>query len=337
MSWLVAALLLLLAALPASAQEPTLEAVAARTLSAQTYCERGKVSRRFDKQSPLQEMPFERCSHRDGRFRIVEENVVNWSDGKSTHHRFFRYNKLYQQHSLDADDGVTYGLYRNRSEIVAVVRLRHFVNDPRELTEAGRRTKYLQAFKPNAALSNDKQQVFERIDPYYRSTVERVWVRNSDKAMVRYELLNGELLMRSTEVAAAEFDRPLGAAELTFDVPLYARVSPQGNLPAFLALLFAAIALMSVLLWTWIYLRSEDPDALAMHRRRLWRFQRWAWLIVAVLLGILAAVSWGGSGHPPAIVYVFVLAVWAAVIFGLFAVFTLASYPVQWLLAKRSA
>src|SRR5687767_1938197 len=196
-------------ALPVLAQELTLESVAARYFAAETYCERGKVSRRFDKQSPLQEIPYERCSHRDGRFRIVEENVVNWSDGKKTHHRFFRYNKLYQQHSLDADDGVTYGLYRNRSEIVPVVRLRHFVIDPRELTEAGRRAKYLQSFKPNAALSTDQQRVFERVDPYYPGTVERVWVRNSDQALVKYELLNGELVMRRTEVAEAQFDRPL--------------------------------------------------------------------------------------------------------------------------------
>src|SRR5687767_8382696 len=191
-------------ALPVLAQELTLESVAARYFAAETYCERGKVSRRFDKQSPLQEIPYERCSHRDGRFKIVEENVVNWSDGKKTHHRFFHYNKLYQQHSLDGDDAVTYGLYRNRAEIVPVVRLRHYVIDPRELTEASRRTKYLQSIQPSAALSSEQQHVFERIDPYYKSTVERIWVRKSDQAIVKYELFNGELLMRSAEVMLAE-------------------------------------------------------------------------------------------------------------------------------------
>src|SRR5687768_8577547 len=201
-------------ALPVLAQELTLESVAARYFAAETYCERGKVSRRFDKQSPLQEMPFERCSHRDGRFRIIEENVVNWSDGKQKHHRFFRYNNLYQQHSLDSDDGVTYGLYRNRAEIVPVVRLRHYVNDPRELTEAGRRTRYLQSFKP-VALSTAEHTVFERVDPYYQASVERIWVRNADKVIVKYELRNGEMVMRAAEVSMAEFDRPLGPGELS--------------------------------------------------------------------------------------------------------------------------
>ena len=317
------------------AQEASLESIAARYLAAETYCERGKVIRRFDKQSPLQEMPYERCSHRDGRFRIVEENVVNWSDGRTTHHRFFRYNKLYQQHSLDADDGVTYGLYRNRAEIVPVVRLRHYANDPRELTEAGRRAAYLKSFKP-AALSTAEHTVFERVDPYYQTNVERIWVRNSDKTIVKYELLNDGLLMRGAEVAAAEFNRPLGAADLAFDVPLYSRVSPQSNLPAFVSLLFGAVVIIGFLFWTWIHRRLQDPGTLAVHRSRLWRFQRRAWLVTAVLLGILAAVTWGSSGHPPAIVYVAVMAAFAASGFGLLACFTLASYPVQWVLRRRS-
>ena len=325
-----------IAVLPALGQEVTLEAVAARYFSAESYCERGKVIRRFDKQSPLQEMPYERCSHRDGRFRIVEENVVNWSDGKKTHHRFFRYNKLYQQHSLDADDAVTYGLYRNRAEIVPVVRLRHYVSDPRELTEAGRRAKYLQSFVPSATLSTPEHTVFERVDPYYKTTVERIRVRNADKVIVKYELLNDSLLMRAAEVAAAEFDRPLGPADLSFDVPLYSRVSPQGNLPGFVALLFSAAAIFGFLFWAWVHLRLEDPGTLAVHRSRLWRFQRWAWLVAGVLLGILAAVTWGSSGHPPAIVYVAVMGVFAAIGFALLACFTLTSYPVQWVLRSRS-
>lgn len=329
------ALLAWLLVTPSLAQEPSLESIAMRYITAETYCEKGKLSRRFDKSSPLQEVPYERCSHRDGRFRIVEENIVSWSDGKQKHHRFFFYNKFYQQSSLDEDDGITYGLYRNRSQIVPVVRLRHYVIDARELTEAGRRAKYLQSFKPAAALSGEQHLVFERTDPYYKTQVERVWVRNSDKAIVKYELLSGDMVMRKAEVSRAEFDRPLGPAELSFSPPLYARLSPQSNPQGFIALLAIAVLLAGFGVWGRAFSRAEDPDDVVHYRGRAWRFLLWAFLGTVALLAALTAATWGGSGHPPAIAYVMVLAVFAAIGFGLAALFVLASYPMQWWLGKR--
>jgi hypothetical protein len=54
----------------------------------------------------------------------------------------------------------------------------------------------------------------------------------------------------------------------------------------------------------------------------------------ALLLGQLAVLAWGGSGHPPAIAYVMITAFWAAMAFGLLAGILLASYPAQ-RLARR--
>ena len=64
-------------------------------------------------------------------------------------------------------------------------------------------------------------------------------------------------------------------------------------------------------------------------RRHLWKIFGWAFAAVAALLGFLAVVTWGGSGHPPAIAYVMVLAVLAAIGFGLVACFLLSSYLAQ--------
>lgn len=72
-------------------------------------------------------------------------------------------------------------------------------------------------------------------------------------------------------------------------------------------------------------------------RRRAWVWQLRALAAVAILLLGLALLTSIGpdKGHPPAIVFVFVLATWAAVAFGLLAAITLAGYLVQPLVRRR--
>lgn len=325
-------------ALPLSAQETTLEAVAARYLAAETYCDAGKRSQRWEPQQAMQGEPFTRCAHRDGRFKHVESagsphEVVNWSDGEK-HHRYFRHNRLYQEHSFD--DAMHFDLYRNRAELIPVFLLRPFSSEPRNLTEKQNRTSYLRSFKPSA-LSTPEYSVFERMNLTYPGNGERIWVRKSDQVIVKHEAIERDTVMRVVEISRAEFNRPLAPADLSFDAPVSARFSLQSNPVAFVILLFIVAAIAGAGLWGWLFAQAPDPADVVHKRGRLWRFQLWALLAVAALLAILAVATSIGpdKGHPPAIVIVFVLAFWAAVAFGLAACFTALSYPAQWLFARR--
>ncbi len=323
----------------AAAQEPSFEAVAERYFAAETYCDAGK--RLIDHGPPLNTKhgeAFERCAHRDGRFRWIENpgdrgSIVNWSDGEM-HHRYFLYNKLYQHQSFT--DGVDYDLYRNRSELYPVFLFRFLIEEPRELTEKARRTEWVRSFKPDAALSTPETTVFVRMAPPHLAGSERLYVRTKDKMIVRHEGVRNGTVVRTTELASAELNRPLGPADLSYAVPLYYRFSPQSNPKAFVAILFAVVLLSGFGAWGLIFARAADPQNVVDGRRLLWRIQKWAGILVAALLGILAVVTSIGpqSGHPPAIVFVFLLGILAAIGFGLVACFTLASYPVQWLRAR---
>ncbi|MNC87473.1 hypothetical protein D3C83_32020 [compost metagenome] len=100
-------------------------------------------------------------------------------------------------------------------------------------------------------------------------------------------------------------------------------------------MLAIAVLLAGFGVWGRAFSRAEDPDDVVHYRGRAWRFLLWAFLGTVALLAALTAATWGGSGHPPAIAYVMVLAVFAAIGFGLAAAFVLASYPMQWWLGKR--
>ena len=107
------------------------------------------------------------------------------------------------------------------------------------------------------------------------------------------------------------------------------RYSLGNNFPAFVSALFVVAAFAGLVFWIWFFARAEDPEDAASVRRRLWRYFAWAFAAVVTVLGLLAVATWGSSGHPPAIVYVMVLAMWAAIAFGLTACFLLSSYVAQ--------
>ena len=115
-----------------------------------------------------------------------------------------------------------------------------------------------------------------------------------------------------------------------------ARYSLRNNQPAFFGGLFVVFALVGIAFWMWRFRRAEHSQDVVSLRRRLWRIYAWTFAAVAGLLGLLAAVTWGGSGHPPAIAYVMVLAILAGIGFGLIACFLVASYAAQALAGRRS-
>ena len=163
----------------------------------------------------------------------------------------------------------------------------------------------------------------------------RIRVAAADGAIVRYENGYDGTLRGYIETTAREVGRPLADSELGHEVPLMTRYSPGNNLPVFVSALFVVTAIAGLAFWTWFFARAESPEDVASVRRRLWRLFAWALAAVATLLGFLTVVTWGGSGHPPAIVYVMVMAMLAAIGFGLAACFLLMSYLGQ-VVAGRS-
>jgi hypothetical protein len=319
-----AALACLLFACAAQAQAPvSAESVAAAYFGLASYCDAGKLSWRDDPRRPfLQEPSFMRCARADGRFKHVETDprtgvTAKWSDGKRVY-RWLERGRRYQE--LPLEDG---------SLPVFVFEL--FSSDARSIVRKDERARYFRSFAVNPALSTSEHTVFERLDPGGRSG-ERFWVRNAGRGIVRHESLREGGVVRRVEISWFEANRPLSDAELWFDTPLLARYSLMNNPPVFMAGLVAAAGVLGTAFWTLLLGLGLDISA---KRRRLWRIEAWAFGGVALLLGALAMLTaGGGGGHPPAIVYVWLLGIWAAVGFAMAALFTLASYPVEFVMRR---
>ena len=252
---------------------------------------------------------------------------VKWADAKHIY-RWLEWGRRYQE--LPFNDASLYGYYEVRSEIFAVFVFEAFSSDARSLVRKDERARYLRSFSANAALSTPQYTVFERLDPGGRSG-ERLWVRSADRSIFRHQSLRDGGVVRLVEVEAFEMNRALGDAELRHKVPLLARYSLMNNPQAFMGGLVVAAGILGAAFWTLLAVLGMD---LAAKRRRLWLAQAWGFGVIAVLLGALAALTAGGGGHPPAIVYVYVLGVWCAVAFGMSALFTLASYPVEFAMQR---
>jgi hypothetical protein len=321
---------LLLALAPAQAQDTlSLEAVANRYFALSSYCDSGRRSWRDNARQPfIQELGFRRCARADGRFKSVETDPrtrsaeIKWADERRIY-RYLEWGRRYQE--LPFNDASLFGYYEVRSEIFPVFVFEAFSSDARRLVRKDERARYFSSFSRNAALSTPEYIVFERMDPGGRSG-ERLWVRHADRSIFRHESLRDGGVVRLVEVTAFELNRPLSDAELRHNVPLLARYSLMNNPAVFMAGLVGCAGIVGAAFWVLLAVLGMD---IAAKRRRLWRAQAWAFGAVALLLGVLAALTAGGGGHPPAIVYVYVLGVWCAVVFAMAALFTLASYPVQ--------
>lgn len=329
-----------LAPLAALAQEPvSIESVAARYLAAKTYCETGKWAMRYEQaQSISPPIAFTGCAHHDGRFKHVEHadqqrKIMNWSDDGIRLHRYSEYGRHFGNFSL-GDHVVSAWGYRRES--LPALHSRLFTWDSARL--AGKDVAAaLPLYRLSPALSTPEYWVFERPGEDGK-TSERLRVSVKDRALVRYEALRGSDVMRYVEITSQEIDRPLTDADLSYEIPFFARYSLQNNPTVFIAGLFAAALAAGALFWGWLFARAEYREDVLRMRRRLWKVQIWALVVTAAILGVLALITSSGrdSGHPPAIVMVIILAVWAAVGFALLASFTLASYPMQFLFRERS-
>jgi hypothetical protein len=335
---LLALLTLALVPIPALAQEPmSVESIAAGYFGAETYCETGKWGMRDDPKHGFTQIAFSRCAHRDGRFKSVEHvdrprKEVIWSDSEK-YYRHSEYANFYQEYPLG--DPFLFTLTGNRSELYPIflspLFSRYSASAPDRTA-----TSYLQSYKASSALSTAQHSVFERFDDANHRSRERLWIRNADKSIVRYEGLRDGVILHFAEITSQEANRPLTDAELSHDVPLFVRYSLQNNPGVFILGLFVAAGFAGALLWGWLFSRATSFEDVVRKRRRLWRVQFWSFGGTAIALGALAvlAVIVPDKGHPPGIVFVFVLAIWCAVAFALTACFTVISYPVQLLLSR---
>jgi hypothetical protein len=313
----------------AQAAEPVpLESLAAPLLKARTYCETGKWGTRFQADPSFQETHYRVCAHSDGRFKYVENpgrpgQLEIWSDGQKLH-RYVEYGRAYQQYQLSERAHA----YERPREMVPALHSRLFrwaTRSPAGLDLLGS----LRGYRVNDELSDPKHTVYERWDDDRRGGA-RIRVATADRAIVRYENWYDGTLRGYIEITAREVNQPVADSELGREVPLTARYSPGNNLPVFVAGLFVAVAIAGLVFWTWLFARAESPEGVVSVRRRLWRIFSWAIAVVATLLGLLTAATWGGGGgHPPAIAYVMVMVMLAAIAFGLVACFLLTSYVGQ--------
>ncbi len=334
---LVVPLLYAVIAVAQAAEPVPLESLAAPMLKARTYCESGKRGSRIGSDPSFGETRYRVCAHRDGRFKYVENlgethQFVIWSDGRRLH-RYVEYGRGYQQYDLaKRDAGHAYDQPREPTPALHSRLFRAATRSPMGLDLLGS----LRGYRINGELSDMQQTVYESWDSDRRGSA-RIRVAVADGNIIRYESWYDEILRSYVEITAREVDQPLADSELGHEVPLLARYSLGNNPSVFVAGLFVVAAIAGLVFWTWFFARAKDPEDIAHVRRRLWRFFGWAFAVVVTVLGLLTVVTWGGSGHPPAIVYVMVLAALAAVAFGLAACFLLSSYAGQALSGSRSA
>jgi hypothetical protein len=336
----LAALLVVLAPWLAYAQAPaSLAPIADRYLGADTYCETGKWGMRDSPAQGYMAVAFARCAHRDGRFKLIEHadrprKFIIWADAR----KYYRYSesaRIYQEYPVDQP--YINSPYGARGEVFPAFLSRMFPWRVVARSGGADPAPHLEAFLASSALSTAQHTVYERFADDQFRTGERIWVLNRDRSIVRWEGLQGREVHRFVEISSQEINRTLTDGDLSHDAPLFARYSLQNNPLVFLTGLFVAAGLAGILFWLWLFARGASPDDVALKRRKLWRFQLWTFGVAAAVLAALAVLSIGSRGHPPAIVIVFVLAVWCVGIFGLTALFTLTSYPVQYFLQRRAA
>lgn len=213
-------LLVLGATMPASAQD--LEALAARYFDAETYCEAGTYGVRISPKESFSQDKFAGCAHRDGRFRFLEHSgpvqAVTWSDGE-TLYRYWQSNGQYREYPLAQAAKMNAFAYRSTGAAFLQSRLstRGAINNPS-----------LTGYTPSGDLSTPEHMVFERRDEGW-GNIDRLWVRNADKAIVKYEQARNGEVMRFVELSSQEVGRPLSDAELSHRVLSFTHVSLQNN------------------------------------------------------------------------------------------------------------
>lgn len=329
---LVVLLTFALVPITARAQEAmSIESIAEANFGKETYCETGKWGTGGD---PKYGTPFSRCAHSDGRFKVVDHvglphQDVLWSDSRK-YYRHAPAANHYRESPLD--DDFLRSWPANRSELYPIYLSRLFnrysPNGPPRTS-----TRYFQSYKASGALSTPQLSAFERHDDENHTHSERLWVRNADKMIVRYEGLSNGVVLQFVEITSQKVDAALTDADLSHDVPRFTRFSLKNDPAVFVIGFFVAAGVGGTALWWWLFSRAASVQDVVRKRRLMWRVQLWASIGVAIVLACLAALAAVGGGHG-GLVIVFVLAMYCAVGFALAACFTLVSYPVEWLLSR---
>ncbi|HKU69192.1 MAG TPA: hypothetical protein VJQ51_00005, partial [Burkholderiales bacterium] len=185
----------------------------------------------------------------------------------------------------------------------------------------------------NDGLSDGQRTVYEFVGDDKRS-VSRIQ-GTAEGGITRLESWYGGTLSAFMEVTSREVDRPIAEADLMQEVPLLTRYSYRNAPVVFIAGLFVVTIIAGIAFWTWLFARAEAFEGAMRIRSRLWRYFAGAFILIASVLVLLAVATRGGSGHPPAIVYVMVMAVLAGIAFALMACFLLSSYAGQALAQSR--
>ena len=320
---------LALAVLPAPAQEPAaLRSILERYARAASYCESGSLSE-SEGQPPH---PFSFCAGPGGRFKLVSRSGghehATWAHGEQVRTYSTANGQL---KDYPRDPQYTYGFRFGQGRPAAAYSHLLWMAEIRRLDDLAR----LERFEPQAALSTAGTTVLERKG---RGGAARLYVREADQVLVRYELERGGRIQQYVQLDSVQLGRRVSGSDLSYRPPWLAHVALQNSPAGFLVVLVLGSMARGALGWLPAFARADDDGRVLRLRNRLWRLQGLAFLVTAAVLGGLAILASMGkdSGHPPAIVVVLVLAAICALAFTALACATLASHPVHWLLRRRS-
>jgi hypothetical protein len=265
-----------------------------------TYCDRGeKTTGEKGLPSYFTHFEFERCLHRDGRYRILKRDLepgeghlplsmqVEWWDGAG----MSRWSG-----SPDGKGTVQYydgmiveqtGGYGGR------LALGELIGEFTEPFNAHPHRSLHEMLLPYQRVESDGEQGFDVYEAKEQYDVKRLWVSRADGLIRRSSIVG----TAGAEVSLSEVvvNRPVRAARLTFTPPAGARATQwiDENPGAFFWLLVAASGAMGFAFWFWRARRAASADHWLATRRRAWKTLG----IIAVVM-VLFAAKFLFSGKP---------------------------------------
>jgi len=262
----------------------------------ESYCDTG-TSLAGAGQPVSRPSTFERCVHRDGRFKTVVEQIsdfrfvsATWSDGE----QIFGFYASYPDNHLYIIGYTAAPLVaRARSDDVAPsVRLilQWFQisdeADPRPLREQ------LRSYLPRPDLSLDDLIAYQATDYTAFGSHPTVWISRTDGLIRRVVREN----LGGTEVTRVRLNSPLSREDLWFDAPLRARASLW--MRQHVALSAAALSVVAFLVgWAYWSRRRSEIAGIGTQRERRRRAWRSFGIFSGVSAGVIVAIVALGSGY----------------------------------------
>jgi len=287
-----------------------------------SYCDKGTYSEKIF--TTERSESFERCALRDGRFKdttIVNDSwrpfSIRWSDGETLFRHDGHFDAGAQQTTWYAEEPLAHEYSAPIGEISLVLILSRFLPRDRRLTSWNEVTRMLNLYSPNLTLSDSQYFILERRETHTLAgdvTTHRLWVSRQDGLIRKVEHLHPNsmtvVVLDSVDTATTP-----SREQLSHSAPLTTRYSlTKGNRP-FVAIVAQCLLAATIGFVVWLAIGlTTAPGFIERVRPRLWKWYKLVVALLSVCLFVLALVALPlNGGHPPAIVGVYVVAVYAAI------------------------